>query len=64
MVDQSFLIAAVIVVIALLFYILYWNRLLAFILSIVLRVALWKKDGSSVWIQISAYILGRSSLPK
>lgn len=64
MVDQSFLIAAVIVVITLLFYILYWNRLLAFILSLVLRVVLWNKDGSSVLIQISAYEYGRSSLPK
>ena len=54
MVDQSFLIAAILVVIALLFYALYWNRLLALILSLVLRVALWNKDGSSVWIQISA----------
>jgi hypothetical protein len=59
MVDQSFLIAAILVVIALLFYTLYWNRLLALILSLVLRVVLWNKDGSSVWIRISAYKLGR-----
>lgn len=54
MLDQSFLIAAILVVIAILFYTLYWNRLLALILGLVLRVALWNKDGSSVWIQISA----------
>jgi hypothetical protein len=60
MVDQSFLIAAILVVFALLFYILYWNRLLAFILSLVLRVALWNKDGSSVWIHISACNLAYS----
>ncbi|KAF8271516.1 hypothetical protein EI94DRAFT_1770350 [Lactarius quietus] len=54
MLDQSFLIASIIVVIALLFYILYWNRLLAFILCLVLRVFLWNKDGPSVWIQINS----------
>lgn len=64
MVDQSFLIAAIIVVVALLFYILYWNRLLALILSLVLRVVFWNKNGSSVWIHISAYKLGRPPLPK
>jgi len=54
MLDQSFLVATVLVIIALLFYILYWNRLLAFILSLVLRVVLWNKGGPSVWIQIGA----------
>lgn len=52
MLDQSFLVATVLVIIALLFYILYWNRLLALILSLVLRVVLWNKGGPSVWIQI------------
>ena len=52
MLDQSFLIASILVVIALLFYILYWNRLLALILSLSLRVVLWNKGGSSTWVQI------------
>ncbi len=54
MLNETFLIAAILVVIVLLIYILYWNRLLALILSLVLRVALWNKGGSSVWIQIGA----------
>ncbi|KAH9171981.1 hypothetical protein EDB89DRAFT_2174254 [Lactarius sanguifluus] len=54
MLDQSFLVATILVVIALLFYVLYWNRLLALILSLVLRVVLWNKGGPSVWIQIGS----------
>ena len=66
MLDQSFLIAAILVVIAILFYTLYWNRLLALIFSVILRVILWNKDGSSVWIQIGAlsftYLLSPSDV--
>ncbi|KAH9083360.1 hypothetical protein EDB83DRAFT_2538792 [Lactarius deliciosus] len=54
MLDQGFLVATILVVIALLFYVLYWNRLLALILSLVLRVVLWNKGGPSVWIQIGS----------
>ncbi|KAH9055046.1 hypothetical protein EDB87DRAFT_1580073 [Lactarius vividus] len=54
MLDQSFLVAIILVVFALLFYVLYWNRLLALILSLVLRVVLWNKGGPSVWIQIGS----------
>ncbi|KAH9041126.1 hypothetical protein EDB84DRAFT_1436665 [Lactarius hengduanensis] len=54
MLDENFLVATILVVIALLFYVLYWNRLLALILSLVLRVVLWNKGGPSVWIQIGS----------
>ncbi|KAI0300987.1 hypothetical protein B0F90DRAFT_370982 [Multifurca ochricompacta] len=56
MLDTNFLVATVLVVIALLFYILYWNRLLAFFVGLLLRVVLWNRGGSSTWFQIGIYI--------
>jgi hypothetical protein len=54
MLDTSFLVAAVLVVITLLFYILYWGRFLALLIGLALRVVLWNRGGSSAWIQIGA----------
>jgi hypothetical protein len=54
MVDVNFLVATILVVIALLFYILHWNRVLAFFIGLAFRVVLWNKGGSSAWIQIGA----------
>ncbi|KAI0267154.1 hypothetical protein BC834DRAFT_969170 [Gloeopeniophorella convolvens] len=55
MLDSHLLIATILVVIALLIYVLYWNRLLAFLIGIVLRVALWNKGGASAWTQIGSF---------
>jgi len=52
MVDTNFLVATILVVIILLFYILYWNRLLAFLIGVIFRVVYWNKGDSSAWIQI------------
>jgi hypothetical protein len=54
MTHASFLVATVIVVIALLFYILYWGRFLALLIGLAFRVVLWNRGGSSAWIQIGA----------
>ena len=54
MVDVNFLVATILVVVALLFYILHWNRVLAFLIGLAFRVVLWNKGGSSAWIQIGA----------
>jgi hypothetical protein len=54
MLDVKFLVATILVVVALLFYILYWNRVIAFLIGLALRVVLWKKGGSSAWIRIGA----------
>jgi len=54
MLDTSFLVATILVVITLLFYILYWGRFLAFLIGLALRVVLWNRGGSSAWIQIGA----------
>jgi hypothetical protein len=57
MLDTSFLVATILVVITLLFYILYWDRFLALLIGLALRVVLWNRGGSSVWIQIGASLL-------
>jgi hypothetical protein len=57
MLDTSFLVATILVIITLLFYILYWGRFLALLIGLSLRVVLWNRGGSSVWIQIGASLL-------
>jgi hypothetical protein len=54
MLDAGFLVATLLVVITLLFYILYWGRFLASLIGLVFRVILWNRGGSSAWIQIGA----------
>lgn len=54
MLDTSFLVATILVVITLLFYVLYWGRFLALLIGLALRVVLWNRGGSSAWIQIGA----------
>lgn len=54
MLDAGFLVATILVVITLLFYILYWGRFLALLIGLALRVVLWNRGGSSAWIQIGA----------
>jgi hypothetical protein len=59
-VNTGFIVATILVVIALLFYILFWNRVLAFLIELAFRVVLWNKGGSSTWIQIGAQTLSGS----
>jgi hypothetical protein len=54
MLDTSFLVATILVVITLLFYTLCWGRFLALLIGLALRVVLWNRGGSSAWIQIGA----------
>lgn len=61
MAHASFLVATVIVVITLLFYILYWGRFLALLIGLAFRVVLWNRGGSSAWIQIGASSLSLAS---
>lgn len=45
------LVVCVCIVLVLTFYLFYWNRLLAFIFSLVLRLALWNQGEASVWVE-------------
>lgn len=54
MLDTNFLVATILVVITLLFYILYWDRFIALLIGLALRVVLWNRGDSSAWIRIGA----------
>ena len=49
------LVAFALIVVALAFYLFYWNRFLAFIFSLILRLALWNQGESSLWLQFGAW---------
>lgn len=55
MLDYVLLITAISIVIALLLYILSWNRIIGYILSVALRVAYWNQAGDSIWVEIGEY---------
>ncbi|RDX54978.1 hypothetical protein OH76DRAFT_1397305 [Lentinus brumalis] len=48
------LIVCVCIVLGLLLYLFYWNRLFAFIFSLILRLALWNQGESSIWVEFGA----------
>ena len=50
------LVACVCVLIASVFYIFYFNRLVAAVIGLLLRVRYWNKGESSIWIQIGEYL--------
>ena len=50
------LVVCVVIVVALVAYLFYWNRLLAFITSLTLRLALWNQGESSLWVEFGAWM--------
>ncbi|KZT11041.1 uncharacterized protein LAESUDRAFT_741340 [Laetiporus sulphureus 93-53] len=54
MLNVVLLVVAICVVVALILYLFFWNRLVALILSLIVRLALWNQDESSVWISIGS----------
>ena len=48
------LVVCVCIVVGLIFYLFYWNRFLAFIFSLILRLALWNQGDSSIWVEFGA----------
>lgn len=52
MLNNVLLITAILIVVALLVYIFFWNRIVGYILSVALRVAYWNQAGDSAWIEI------------
>ncbi|KAH9839543.1 uncharacterized protein C8Q71DRAFT_517238 [Rhodofomes roseus] len=54
MLNIVLLIACVLTAILLLLYLFYWNRVLALVISIVLRIAFWNQAESSIWLDIGA----------
>ncbi|KAH9935463.1 uncharacterized protein B0H18DRAFT_1114206 [Fomitopsis serialis] len=54
MLNIVLLIACVCTVILLLLYLFYWNRVVALIISVILRVAFWNQAESSIWLDIGS----------
>ncbi|TFK75375.1 hypothetical protein BDN72DRAFT_832240 [Pluteus cervinus] len=46
--------ACICVFIALISYFFYWNRIIAFLLSRILRLLFWNQEASSIWIDLGA----------
>ena len=46
------LVAFALIVVALAFYLFYWNRFCAFLISLVVRFALWNQGEASAWVKI------------
>jgi hypothetical protein len=51
--DPQLLVACILIGLGTIFYLFFWNRLLAFLLSILLRVWGWKGDTSRIWVEFS-----------
>ncbi|RPD53525.1 hypothetical protein L227DRAFT_535889, partial [Lentinus tigrinus ALCF2SS1-6] len=54
MLNVVLLVVCVCIVLVLLFYLFYWNRVFAFIFSLILRLALWNQGESSIWLEFGA----------
>ncbi|KZT28945.1 hypothetical protein NEOLEDRAFT_1057065 [Neolentinus lepideus HHB14362 ss-1] len=54
MLSYLLLIACVVIVVAVILYLFFWNRLIALILSLLLRVAFWNQGRSSIWVEFGA----------
>ena len=54
MIARLLLVACIAIVIALIIYFFYWNRLFAFIIAQVIRLVYWNQEASSIWVEIGA----------
>jgi hypothetical protein len=55
MFDVVFLIIWILVVLGLVLYLFYWNRVLGFLLSLLVRFLSWNQASASAWIDIGAH---------
>lgn len=52
MLNQYLLIACICIVIAIIVYLFYLNRLMAFLFGFIIRLSWWNQGGSSIWLEI------------
>ncbi|KAH9929533.1 uncharacterized protein BXZ73DRAFT_47994 [Epithele typhae] len=53
--NVGLLVVCVVLVIFLVLYLFYWNRFFAFIFSLILRLALWNQEESSIWLEFGSF---------
>jgi hypothetical protein len=54
MIARLLLVVCIAIVVALIAYFFYWNRLFAFIIVQVVRLVYWNQEASSIWVEIGA----------
>lgn len=59
--EKYILIACASINVTLIAYFFYWNRIIAFLLTRILRFLFWNQDGSSLWIDIGSFDSCRST---
>lgn len=52
MLNYKLLVVCICIVIALILYIFYWSRLVAYVLGRVFQLLFWSQGESSVWLKI------------
>ncbi len=52
MLERLLLVSCICIIVALVLYFFYWNRLLGLLISLALRVLYWNQEGSSCWVEI------------
>jgi len=57
MLNFILLVACIGIVIALVLYLFYWNRFIAYIIGVVLRLVYWNNDSGSQWVDIGMYAI-------
>jgi hypothetical protein len=51
-----FIAACIGVTFGLVLYLFYWNRFVAFLIGLIIRLMWWRSSDSSVWVEIGMYI--------
>ncbi|KAI0051792.1 hypothetical protein FA95DRAFT_1675579 [Auriscalpium vulgare] len=55
MIDYLLLAATILIVIAVLLYLFFWNKCIGFLIGLVFRVAYWNKGGDSAYVHIGSF---------
>ena len=55
MFDVVFLVIWILVVLGLVLYLFYWNRVLGFLLSLLVRLLSWNRTSASTWVDIGTH---------
>lgn len=57
MLNTSLLGVCIGIVVGVVLYTFFWNRLVGFLISLVLRIIWWNQEGGSAWVELGACVL-------
>jgi hypothetical protein len=57
MLTVTFLIVSIFVLIGLILYLFFWNRVIGYVLSLLVRIFSWNQGSSNVWVDIGKHLL-------